>query len=58
MSKKDFILGFGVGIIITTILMLSYVPRNVPKHIIETKAKELGMKYEEDIKAYFKNDNK
>jgi predicted small secreted protein len=58
MFKKDFILGFGIGVIVATIMMLSYVPKNIPKYIIESKAKELGMRYEEDIKAYFKNDKK
>ncbi|TDT50590.1 flagellar protein [Fonticella tunisiensis] len=51
-------MGFGLGLIIATLLMLSYFPRNIPKYVIEKQARDLGMRYEDEIKAFFKNDTK
>lgn len=51
-------MGIGIGLIVATLLMLTYAPRNIPKYQIEKMAKDLGMKYDDEIKAYFKNDDK
>jgi len=42
-------------------LYFFYVPQNVkniPKEKIEAMARELGMMYPDEIKAYFENDKK
>lgn len=48
-------LGLSIGIIFATVLMLTYSPKNIPKYKIEQMARELGMKYPDEIKSFFNN---
>lgn len=60
MYLKDtkFITGLGVGIIITA-LILSISPNyKLSKLEAEKMARSMGMKYPDEIKAYFNNDKK
>lgn len=55
MSDKKFILGLGIGLIISAVLMSSVKSNNISKYEIERKAQELGMMYPDDVKAFFNN---
>lgn len=50
---KKFVLGLGIGIILSAILMTAFTPNNITKYEIERKAQELGMMYPDEIKAFF-----
>ncbi|SEF47629.1 hypothetical protein SAMN05660865_00323 [Caloramator fervidus] len=59
--NKSFLLGLGVGLVLAGILYSFYTPvnvKNIPKEKIEAMARELGMMYPDEIKAYFENDKK
>jgi hypothetical protein len=51
-------LGLGIGLIISGIFYTFYRPTNISKEKIEIMARELGMRYPDEIKAYFENDKK
>lgn len=55
LSDKKFILGLGIGLIISAVLMSSVKSNNISKYEIERKAQELGMMYPDDVKAFFNN---
>ncbi|WP_207639969.1 hypothetical protein [Fervidicella metallireducens] len=48
----------GIGLILSTLVLYSYGPTNLSKATIEKKAREMGMKYPDEIKAYFEQDKK
>lgn len=53
LKNNDFVLGLGIGIVIATLLMLTYSYNNIPKYKIEKMARDLGMLYPDEIKSYF-----
>ncbi|WP_057978179.1 hypothetical protein [Caloramator mitchellensis] len=57
-KDRNFLLGLGIGIVITAILMSFTTTKNMTNQQIEIKARELGMKYPDEIKAFFENDKK
>lgn len=58
MYIKDtrFLTGLGVGIVITALLLSLNPSYNLSKLEVEKKARNMGMKYPDEIKAYFNND--
>lgn len=58
LTDKNFLLGLGTGLIVSTLVLYSYGPINLSKATIEKKAREMGMKYPDEIKAYFEKDKK
>lgn len=58
MLNKNFILGLGIGIVLSTAIMYYYSPHNIPKLKVEKMAREMGMMYPDEVKAYFNNDKK
>ncbi|EYE88812.1 hypothetical protein Q428_06135 [Fervidicella metallireducens AeB] len=58
MTDKNFLIGLGIGLILSTLVLYSYGPTNLSKATIEKKAREMGMKYPDEIKAYFEQDKK
>lgn len=55
MKQQSFIIGVGVGILICTIMLHLFAKPNVSSYYIEKKAREMGMMYPDEIKAYFDN---
>ncbi len=53
--NKNFVLGLGIGIIISALLMSTFSIKNISKLEIERRASELGMMYPDEIKAFFNN---
>lgn len=58
LKDGNFLLGLGVGIIITTLILGSFSYGKIPKYKIEIMARKLGMIYPDEIKAYFESDKK
>lgn len=58
MYIKDtrFLTGLGVGIVITALLLSLNPSYKLSKLEVEKKARNMGMKYPDEIKAYFNND--
>ncbi len=58
MYIKDthFLTGLGVGIVITALLLSLSPSYKLSKLEVEKKARNMGMKYPDEIKAYFNND--
>jgi hypothetical protein len=58
LTDRNFLLGLGIGIVIATTIMFSYSPNNISRRTIEQKAKDLGMMYPDEIKAFFDTEKK
>lgn len=58
MYIKDtrFLTGLGVGIVITALLLSLNPSYKLSKLEVEKRARNMGMKYPDEIKAYFNND--
>lgn len=57
LSDKKILLGIGIGLFLGGILMLSYGYNNaLSQEKIEEKAREYGMHYEDECKAFFGKD--
>jgi hypothetical protein len=44
--------------VLTAIAMSSYSPKNIPKQKIESMARDMGMIYPDEVKAFFEMDKK
>lgn len=54
-KDNRFILGLGIGILISAFLLSFNPNKNVSKLDVEKKARNMGMMYPEEIKAFFNN---
>ncbi|QCX32331.1 hypothetical protein FDN13_00710 [Caloramator sp. E03] len=57
-KDSNFLLGLGVGIMISTLILSSFSYSQIPKYKIEMMARKMGMIYPDEIKAYFEGDKK
>lgn len=52
-TDKKFILGLGVGFLISAVLILAQPPAKISKAEVEKMAKDMGMVYLDDVKALY-----
>lgn len=57
-SNRSFVVGLGIGIIIASLVLSLYNPSKVSDAQVEKRAREMGMKYPDEIKAYFDTKDK
>ncbi|KMT21720.1 hypothetical protein [Clostridium cylindrosporum] len=53
---KKFILGLGVGLVVATMIISLFPKSTISDVKVEKRARDMGMKYPDEIKAFFKND--
>jgi hypothetical protein len=56
LSDRKIIIGIGIGMIITSILMTAFGYNNISNEKIEEKARALGMHYEDECKVLFEGE--
>lgn len=55
-SDRKILIGIGIGMIITSILMTAFGYNNISNDKIEEKARALGMHYEDECKVLFEGE--
>lgn len=50
---RKFLLGLGIGLVISALLMLSFPPSGLSKADVEKAARDMGMVYGNEVKAMF-----
>lgn len=53
LGDRKILIGIGIGMIITSILMTAFGYNNISNDKIEEKARALGMHYEDECKVLF-----
>lgn len=56
LSDRKILIGIGIGMIITSILMTAFGYNNISNDKIEEKARALGMHYEDECKVLFEGE--
>jgi hypothetical protein len=51
--NKKFIIGLGVGMVISALLIMAVPPAGYSKGDVEKAARDMGMIYPDDVKAMF-----
>lgn len=52
-SNRKFLLGIGIGMVISALLMLAVPPSEMSSADIEKAARDMGMIYKDEVKAMF-----
>lgn len=55
-SDRKILIGIGIGMVITSILMTAFGYNNISNDKIEEKARALGMHYEDECKVLFEGE--
>lgn len=56
LGDRKILIGIGIGMIITSILMTAFGYNNISNDKIEEKARALGMHYEDECKVLFEGE--
>lgn len=56
LGDRKILIGIGIGMIITSILMTTFGYNNISNDKIEEKARALGMHYEDECKVLFEGE--